>query len=293
LSDRIKLPADVELEDRVAFGLTARQLAILAVSAIAAYIAFAALSAFLPAPGAAALATPPGIVGVALALGRRDGVSGDQLALFAARHFARPRRRVTAPEGLPASTSKGVGVLELPVRAVLRSGLVDTGRGSFCVLLSATGTSFQLRSPDEQAGLVEAFGRFLNGQSGSVQITVRGEPLDLRKRAHDLECSAGGLAHEALARAACGHARFLSDLAGGEGVRRREILLVLATRAPDRDAAAATLTRRAAEAQELLGGAGVSLHQLDGDQTAGLLARTLDPPGPPVHTHLEGTVHAC
>ncbi|MGH2949466.1 MAG: PrgI family protein, partial [Solirubrobacteraceae bacterium] len=85
MSERTKLPADVELEDRLAFGLTARQLAILIATAIGAYLAFATLSSVLPPAVAAALSTPVGIVGVGLALGRRDGVSADRLALLGAR----------------------------------------------------------------------------------------------------------------------------------------------------------------------------------------------------------------
>ena len=53
------------------------------------------------------------------------------------------------------------------------------------------------------------------------------------------------------------------------------------------------LTRRAGEAQELLRAAGVELRPLDGDQAAALLARALDPPGPPLGATLEGVVRAC
>ena len=80
---RIRLPADVEMEDRLAWGLTARQLVILAVTALVCYGVFAAAGSALPIPVAAALAAPLALVGVALALGRLDGLSGDRLALAA------------------------------------------------------------------------------------------------------------------------------------------------------------------------------------------------------------------
>jgi PrgI family protein len=296
VSARTRLPADVELEDRLAFGLTARQLATLIAAAIGAYLAFAALSSALPAAVAAALATPIGIVGLALALARHDGVSGDRLALLAARHLTGPRRRVLAPEGLPVrrrGPRAGVAPLDAPVRSVLRSGLVELEPGRFCVLLVASGTSFHLRSDEEQAALVEVFGRFLNGLAEPVQIVVRGQPLDLQARASGLEQEAARLPHAALARAARGHAQFLAELAGGDGVRRREILLVLAARSRDSETAAATLDRRAEDATRLLASAGVTLHRLDGEQAAGLLARTLDPPGPPMGSRLHGEIRAC
>jgi PrgI family protein len=121
MSQRTTLPADVELDDRLAFGLTAHQLAILIATAIGAYLAFGALSSALAPPLAAALSTPLGVAGVLLALGRRDGVTADRLALLGARHLARPRRRVLAPEGLHSGRRSGVAVLDVPVRAVLRS----------------------------------------------------------------------------------------------------------------------------------------------------------------------------
>lgn len=297
MSERTQLPADVELDDKLAFGLTGRQLAILACAAIAAYLAFATLSPVLPAPLAAALSTPVGIAGVLLALGRHDGVSGDRVALLAGRHLGRPRRRVLAPEGLPAvrggRARSGVAALDVPVRAVLRSGVVELAGGRFCVLLAASGTSFALRSDEEQAALVEAFGRFLNGLAEPVQITVRGEPLDLSSRAAALREAAARLPHPALTDAARGHARFLSDLAGGDRVRRREILLIIGARARDRETAAALLQRRAKEAGGLLAGAGVKLDMLDGGHAAELLARTLDPPGLPKGSHLDGEIRAC
>jgi hypothetical protein len=294
VSERTNLPADVELEDVLAFGLTARQLAILIATGIGAYLAFGALSAVLPPPVAAALCTPVGVVGVLLALGRRDGVSADRLALLAARHLALPQRRVLAPEGPPATRRpSGVAALDVPVKAVLRSGVIELAGGRFCLLVAASGTSFALRSDEEQAALVDAFGRFLNSLVEPVQIAVRGEPLDLDARAAALHESAAGLPHPALARAARGHARFLCELAGGDEIRRRQILLVLGAQARDRETAAAMLHRRAEEAAGLLAGAGVSLRTLDGDQAAGLLARALDPPGPPAGSHLDGEIAAC
>lgn len=294
---RTKLPTDVELADRVAFGLTARQLTILGGAAVGVYLVFAALSSVLPLALAAATTTPLGIVAVLLALGRLHGVSFDRLAALGIRHLALPSRRVLGPSdvghrGGRLSPSK-IAPLRLPVRAVLGSGVVEVQGNRFCILLRASGTSFQLRSDEEQASLVDAFGRFLNGLSDAVQITVRSEPLDLEARAAALHDGATTLPCSALIEAARGHARFLRELAGDAGVRRREILLVLSTEARGREAAAAILERRADEAADLLSGAAVVLKRLDGDAAAQLLARTLDPLGAPSGSHLHGKVRTC
>jgi hypothetical protein len=296
--ERVRLPADIELEDRLAFGLTARQLSILGATALLAYGVFALAASALPFAVAAGGAAPFALAGTLLALGRRDGLSADRLALAAARFLARPRRRVLAPEGTPAPlpvapARRSLAPLDLPVQTVLRSGLVELDGEGFCLLTLASSTSFELRSTEEQAALVEAFGRFLNGLSEPIQIVVRSERVDLAERAAELEGAASELADPALRRAALGHARFLGELDAAGDVRRREILLVLSSRAADRQTAKASLERRAAEATDLARAAGVELRVLRGEEAAALLARALAPPGPPPGCELSGVVTGC
>jgi hypothetical protein len=297
-ADRVKLPADVELEDKLAFGLTARQLVLLGATALLAYGLYTLTGSALPLPVAAALCAPVAIVGAVLALGRRDGLPADRLARLALRHLATPRRRLLAPEGiaapLPGEPRRSPAApLDLPIRTVLRSGLVELTDASFCVLLRVASGSFGLKSDEEQAALVEAFGRFLNGVTDPVTVYVRSEPVDLTARADALEKSAQDMRQAALAEAARAHARFLRDLPAEGELRRREILLLLCTRAREASAARSTLERRARETAELLRAAGVELSALDGEQTTALLARAFDPPGPPAGCALEGVVSGC
>jgi hypothetical protein len=160
------------------------------------------------------------------------------------------------------------------------------------VLRAASG-SFALKSDEEQAGLVEAFGRFLNSISEPVAIYIRSEPLDLTDRATKLDEQAASIRGNALADAARAHAEFLRELPVGGELRRRELLLLLCTHAREIAAARTTLERRAAETTELLRAAGVELTPLDGEQTAALLARALDPHGPPIGSTLAGVVRGC
>lgn len=253
----------------------------------------------LPIPVAGVLAAPPALVGVALALGRRDGLSGDRLALAAARHLTQPQRRVAAPEGLPAGLPDapphpGVSLLKVPVSAILAGGVVELSDGTSALLLAASGTSWALRSEEEQSALVEAYGRFLNSLVEETSIVVRSEPVDLAERASAIERSAQGLPHPALRHCAHEYGRFLSQLAGeGEGLRRRQILLVLSTRSRERDSAKTALQRRANEAAGLLRAAGVELHALDGQRATALLLGALEPPGPPDGSQLTGSINAC
>jgi PrgI family protein len=294
--ERVRLPADVELEDRLAFGLTARQLLLLFATALTAYGGYAFAASLMPLPLAVAAAAPLALAGTLLALGRFESLPADRLALAALRHLRAPRRRVLAPQGLPAPLVPMQGKLaplDLPVRAIQHSGLVEREGGSFALLLRASGTGFALRSEEEQTALVEAFGRFLNALVEPIEIVVRSEPVELAPLLARLREQADVLPVAALAEAARGHLRFLAELAAREGVRRREILLVLSSRAREKQNAQLELTRRAGEAQELLRAAGVELRPLDGEQAAALLARALDPPGPPLGATLEGVVRAC
>jgi hypothetical protein len=297
-ADRVKLPADVELEDKLAFGLTARQLLLLGATALITYTLYTLAASALPLAVAAVVCVPVAVPGVVLALGRKDGLPADTLARHALRHLLRPRRRLLAPEGIPTSLPgeprrPSATPLELPVRSIYRSGLVELTDGSCAVVLRAASGSFGLKSNEEQAALVEAFGRFLNSVSEPVAIYIRSEPLDLTDRATKLDEQAASLRGRALADAAQAHADFLRQLPAGGELRRRELLLLICTRAREIAAARTTLERRAAETTELLRAAGVELTSLDGDQTAALLARALDPDGPPAGSTLAGVVRGC
>jgi hypothetical protein len=287
------------MEDRLAWGLTARQLVILAATTLVGYGVFSAVASTLPVPVAAALAAPLAFVGVALALGRRDGLTGDRLALAATRHLLQGTRRVASLDGLPAGlpnapAQTSVSLLQVPVRAILDSGVVELADGTSALLLEASGTSWALRSEEEQEALSEAYGKWLNSLVEPTAITVRAERVDLTDRASAIEQAARTLPHAALRRCAQDYAQFLSELAlDGEGLRRRQILLVLSTRSRERATARADLERRSAETESLLHAAGVELHPLDGEEAAALLLDAFDHPGPPAGSQLDGVIHRC
>jgi hypothetical protein len=292
----VKVPSDVELEDRLAFGLTGKQLALLAATAVSAYGVYLILDPFLPGPVALAAMVVVAAAGIMLALVRHDGLPGDQLALAILRHTLAPKRRLLAPDGIPpplpgSPPQPRIAPLDIPIRRVLRSGVVQLTDQSHCLILDAQGASFELRSPSEQEAFVAAFQRFLNSRSDPIQITVQSEPTSLNPQAERLEHTAA-FAPPRLRAAALDHASFLRSLTEHKPLLRRRVLLILRSREHDSDIATVTLTRLAREAVQLLQAAEVTLRTLDGEQATALLARSLDPPGPPDGTHLTGVIHA-
>lgn len=252
----VRIPADVDMSDRVLGPLTARQLGILTVTGLVLYAAWTATRAFLPAPVFGALAIPVGASAAILALGQRDGISLDRLLLAAIRQRLRPRHQVAAPEGVrpapewltartAATTSRSGGkrkaakgqvpmseqvspsALRLPAEAVTDTGVVDLGADGLAVVAVASTVNFALRTPSEQESLVASFGRYLHSLTAPVQVLVRTERLDLSGQIGELRTRAGGLPHPALEAAAMEHADYLVQLGEQNDLLRRQVLLVL------------------------------------------------------------------
>jgi hypothetical protein len=285
---RVRIPADVERPDKLLAGLTARQLAILGVTAVVLWIGYTATRHLVPPVVFGVVAVPVGAVAAMLALGRFEGVAADRWVSAAWRHHRSPHRLVPAPDGItptPAfvgAVSAGAAgplpaPLRLPVAGVRADGIVDLGADGLAIVCRASAVTFALRTPTEQEALVAGFARFLNSLAEPVEVLVRAEPVDLTPTIDALLDSAPGLPHPALETAARGHARFLAELAERRDLLRREVLVVLRQRGGDD--AAGRLHRRAAEAGAALGAAGVTLGVLDGPEVAVCLARALDPAG--------------
>ena len=285
---RVRIPADVERPDKLLAGLTARQLAILAVTAVLLWAGYTATRRLIPPVVFGVVAVPVGAVAAMLALGRFEGIAADRWVVSAWRHHRSPRRLVPAPDGItptPAflaeSVTGGTGPLpaplRLPVTGVRADGIVELGGDGLAVICRASAVTFSLRTPAEQEALVAGFARFLNSLAEPVEILVRAEPVDLTPAIDALLDAAPGLPHPALETAARGHARFLADLAERRDLLRREVLVVLRQRAGDDPAG--RLHRRSSEAATALAAAGVTLTVLDGPGASACLARALDPAG--------------
>ncbi|GAA5141798.1 PrgI family protein [Pseudonocardia adelaidensis] len=302
MTSPVRVPADVDREDRLIGDLTARQLAILATAGAALYGVWMLLFRVLPAWSPAwaqtapvlrglvftALAVPAGVAGLALALGRRDGMPLDRLLVAAARQrLATPTlhpHHALAPSESALDTHKtleaepgsrtgrrrrdGAGrvvVPWVPARAVRGSrvsreaGLVDLGRYGLALLCAVSPISLTLRSPAEQDQLVAGMSRWLHSLTCNVQILVRTTPLDLTGHVDHLRTDADALPHPALAAAAHAHADHLTDLAQHTDLLHRRIYLVFHEPSPptahqggggDGGQAPRTRVRRAVRAAE-------------------------------------------
>ncbi|MEV6605685.1 PrgI family protein [Kutzneria sp. NPDC051319] len=306
MSHPVRIPADVDREDRVLGSLTARQLFILTVAGIVLYGGYLATRTVLPIAVFLVFAIPIGGAATFVVLGCRDGLSLDRLLWAAVRQRLTPQHRVAAPEGVrpapawltAADTSHSTvspAPLRLPARSVTEAGVIDLGRDGLVVVATCGTVNFQLNTATEQEGLVVVFGRYLHSLSAPVQILVRAERMDLSAQITDLRASAAGLPHPALEHAAHEHADYLTQLAATTDLLRRQVLLVL--REPVLPAGTAPVTRvlrsrrperideatvraaegRLAEAVELLAPGGITITALDAGQATAVLAASCNP----------------
>ncbi|MFJ8965332.1 PrgI family protein [Lentzea sp. NPDC102401] len=247
MSVPVRIPADVDREDRVLGSLTARQLLILAVTGIVLYGTFTMTRGLVPLALFLVVAVPIGVIATFLALGQRDGISMDRLALAALRQRMSPQHRVTAPEGIRSApewlvdratigsqgSAKQPGAavspaaLRLPAEAVTDTGVIDLGKDGVAAVAVCSTINFGLRTPAEQESLVASFGRYLHSLTAPVQVLIRAERLDLSAQIAELHDQAGGLPHPALEQAAREHAAYLDQLGRATELLRRQVLLVL------------------------------------------------------------------
>ncbi len=315
-SRAVRIPADVERADRVLAGLTARQLAILAVTGLVLYATYTATQRVVPIAVFGVAALPIAVAAGLLALGSRDGVSLDRFVLAAVRQWMRPRLQVSAPEGFaPAPAWVTVNsvrahyavshaqpsVLQFPADAVTEAGVIDLGPDGLAVVAVASTVNFGLRTPEEQEALIGAFGRYLHSLTAPIQVLVRAQRLDLSVQILELRERARGLAHPALEAAALEHAEFLTQLGQQMDLLRRQALLILREPAPAapagrwarfagarprrrhghtpafQRAAETRLARTLGEAATLLSAAGIVLTPLDAGQATAILATACNP----------------
>jgi hypothetical protein len=283
---RARMAADVDAPDKVLYGLTFRQLAILAVAAVAMYGGWRALNHVVPIPVLLGAAVLVGGVVFGLAVGRRDGLPLDVWLLSAVRYSQTSRALSTtdtttrAPDWVQAPASRVMlpAPLKLPADAISDDGEI-TLAGTKAAMVAATNVNLALRTPHEQAALVDTFGRWLNSLSTPTQVVVSAQPVDLHSRATTLAEDARRLAHPALESACADHARFLQDLAHRRDPLRRQVLIVTRTQPGERGGHAAR--RRADDTVRSLSGLGVTTRALDGAAVTATLAAAAHPYRPP------------
>jgi hypothetical protein len=283
---KARIPADVDTPDKIVYGLTARQLAILAVAGAADYGLFKTVAPLLPQPVLIAVLIPVAGAAIVLALGRRDGLPLDTWLLAAIRHTRGPKRLAPAatgrPEPLPAwvpqvPSMPAAAPLRLPPRAIAESGVIDA-ESRAVALVAATTVNIGLRTGEEQNALIGAYGRWLNSLDGPVQVVISTQRVDLSGHARRIGERAEGIANPPLAQAARDYAAFLDDLAvRRDPLCRTVTVAVTATGEGGRDT---EVRRRADHAAAALSALGAQTAVLDGARAAAVLTCALDPYAP-------------
>ncbi|MFI5916494.1 SCO6880 family protein [Dactylosporangium sp. NPDC051541] len=276
-----RIPADVDTPDKIVYGLTARQLAVLAVAAVTDVLLYHALARHLPAPLLIAVLIPATGAGVAVAFGARDGLPLERWLGAALRWWQQPRRLVPrlsaalppwAPR--PATPAPAVAALRLPATAITAAGVIEAGEHTVA-LVAATTVNIGLRTGDEQEALLAGFGRWLNGLTGPVQLVVAAQRVDLDSHAQRVAAAVDVLPHPALAAAAADYAAFLGRLAAERDLlARRVTVAVTGPAGPGRER---EVLRRAEHTATALAALGAETAVLDGPRALALLATATDP----------------
>ncbi|WP_042436813.1 PrgI family protein [Streptacidiphilus albus] len=282
----VRIPADVDKEDHVLAGLTARQCAQLAGVAAVLWLGWHASAGLVPPLLYGAGAAVVLAAAVALVMARREGVSLELWLTAAWQHHRAPHHFVPVlPERgddawPPDLDDPGaLSPLALPVASLDRDGTLLLADGGVAVLGECATVNFALRTPGEQQVLVAAFGRWLNALTAPVQVLVRTELLDLAPVAAELERQAVELPHPLLEDAAWEHAGFLAELASERDLLARQVVLVHREAAGDL-AAVLRAHRRAEEAVALLAAAEVRVSVPDAAGSWRVLTAACDPASP-------------
>ena len=288
---RVRVPADVDMADQIFAGLTARQLAILGAHGLVLLALYAIVGERLPLPVLGVVAVPVGLVGLVWATTSPEGTTWERIALGALRHFAKPRRRVLAPEAVPQSPawlprSGALAPLEFPATGAA-DGHVSLGAEGAVAICRASSLNFALRSETEQEALIDGFGRLLNALDAPASFLVRSNRADLRQLIEAIEERSVGLPHPNLEAAAREHAAFLRSLAARRDVLSRQVLVCFREPGGADGGSGARLTHRVDEAGALLRGLGVRLVRLEADDAARLLASASDPEAEPPAVDVE------
>lgn len=279
----VPVPPDPFVPDRIAFGLTARQLAVVTATGLVVWALFLALAESLTPAAAGAISVPLASLGLIAATHAPDGTPMDRFLLRALSYLLAPKLRVLAPEGLPARRRgrSRRGVVDVPIVDVSRSGFVEMP-GETAALLKASGINLRLRADAERSAVSDAFGRLLNSLDGPVQFLVSSTRTDAEDLVASVEAAAPFLPHRLLTESSLDFCSFFRSLAQDEGLLRRRMLVCLKERSGS--GAEVALIRRADQIGARLREAGIRAVRLEGEECRNAVLEAADPDFVPIRS---------
>ncbi|WP_034266632.1 PrgI family protein [Actinospica robiniae] len=294
----VPVPANIEVDARLAGPFTARQCAILATTAAITLGEGEVLHVALRLPPLVVIGAVAPVVfaGCLLALVKPGGVPADRLLRAALKYVRTGRRRADVPERLPVPA--GISRLGLLYRQVLEldgAGVVELDGQEVAVVIEARPRCLQLADADEARAVLAAIGTVLAAQSGPFSISTLTQRVSLDERAQ--ATAAEHLSTAQLTDFALRQAEYLRDLADGREVWQRRHLITI------REAGGSAVARAAHRARataQLLESCGLKAHVLDPAEVTALLTaactperrvipRRLAPPGRPITACLDFT----
>jgi hypothetical protein len=283
---RVPVSADIDQPDRILYGLTARQVAILASVGAALWLAYQVLTPAVSPLVVLVGSLPMVAVAAVVAVGRRDGIGLDRWVLAAGRTVLNARALVAVGADMPdapvwaprlrASSGLRIGPLALLADRIGPDGVVDLRGGGRVALTACSTVMYGLRSAGDRAAVLDGYARWLHGLSTPVQIVVSSRAANVDAYACEVERRLDRLPQPALARAASGYAQFLRWLA----VERDPVVrrVTVAHRQVGHADGQAVL-RQAAQTARGLAAVGAATRVLDGDLATGVLVDACHPWG--------------
>ena len=279
---KAKIPADIEMPDRIFAGLTIRQLAIAGLSLALVWSCFYLLAARLPFGFALALCAPLAAIGLAVVWVQPSGLPAERFVVFALRHAMSPKKRTPRSDPMPSAgrtPSRDLASLSLPVRRVAEDGILDLGSEGVAMVTRCSSLNLGLRSEAEREALIGGFARLLNSLDGPIQFLIRAERVEVTELLVDLRHRANALPNPQLRSVAADYAGFIDSVTNKEQMLRHSAMVSIRESHSGPDAVL-RLRRRIDETGSLLRQIGVLMCPMDGPEVSHTIRKSTDPASP-------------
>ncbi|MEK7515296.1 MAG: hypothetical protein AAB608_02890 [Patescibacteria group bacterium] len=111
--------------------------------------------------------------------------------------------------------------------ADIRDGVIVLANGSLRTVLDVSAVNFELRSPDEQAAILQGFQGILNSVDFPIEIVVNSRKLSLDTYIADVERIVGEQKNELLRIQASEYAKFIQELSTLSNIMTKQFYIVI------------------------------------------------------------------